>query len=101
HIGETDNYASFGSSTAGWYGDEEVDLDLTAEARTYHHASMSRDFAAGFTARLGVANVFDEEPPRMSSYTTGAEGSVLGQVAFYAHSDWYGRRYFLAASKAL
>jgi len=77
-----------------------VDLDLTAEARTYHHTSVSRQFASGLTARLGVANVFDEEPPRMSSYTTGAEVSVLGQVAFYSQYDWYGRRYFLDVSMA-
>jgi iron complex outermembrane recepter protein len=100
HIGETDNYASFGTSTAGWYGDEEVDLDLVAEATTYHHMSISREFDAGFTARFGVANVLDEEPPRMSSYTTGAEVSVLGEVAFYSQYDWYGRRYFLDVTKA-
>jgi iron complex outermembrane recepter protein len=100
YIGETDNYASFGTSTAGWYGDERVDLDLTAEATTYHHLSISRESESGYTARLGVANVLDEEPPRMSSYTTGAEVDVLGGVAFYSQYDWYGRRFFLDVSKA-
>src|SRR5690606_27722035 len=100
HIGETDNYASFGTSTAGWYNDTLVNLDLTAEATTYHHASISREFESGLTARFGVANVFDEEPPRMSSYTTGAEVDVLGEVAFYSQYDWYGRRYFLDVSMA-
>jgi iron complex outermembrane recepter protein len=100
HIAETDNYASFGTSTAGWYDDTLVDLDLTAEATTYHHTSVSREFESGLTARFGVANVLDEEPPRMSSYTTGAEVSVLGEVAFYSQYDWYGRRYFLDVSMA-
>jgi len=75
-IGETDNYASFGTDQALWYGNEMVDLDLTAEDTMYHHLSVSREFDGGFTARLGVANVFDEEPPRMSSYTTGSEVDV-------------------------
>ncbi|HEX2139669.1 MAG TPA: hypothetical protein VHG33_08155 [Woeseiaceae bacterium] len=100
YVGETDNYESFGTSTAGWYDDEVVDLDLVAEARTYHHLSVSREFENGFTGRLGVANVFDEEPPRMSAYTTGSEVSVLGQVAFYSQYDWYGRRFFLDVTKA-
>ncbi len=100
YVGETDNYESFGTSTAGWYGDDVVDLDLTAESRMYHHFSVSREFDNGFTGRFGVANVFDEEPPRMSSYTTGSEVSVLGQVAFYSQYDWYGRRYFVDLTKA-
>ncbi len=100
YFDKTDNYASFGTSTAAWYDDERVDLDLVAESRTYHHLSVSRDFDNGFTARLGVANVLDEEPPRMSSYTTGSEVDVLGQVAFYSQYDWFGRRYFLDVTKA-
>ncbi len=100
YIGETDNYEHFGTSTASWYGDAEVDLDLTAEATMYHHLSVSREFENGFTARLGVANLLDEEPPRMSSYTTGSEVDVLGGVAFYSQYDWFGRRYFLDVSKS-
>ncbi len=100
YFSETNNYASFGTSTAGWYGDEEVNLDLTAEARTYHTLSVSREFDVGVTARLGVANVLNEEPPGMSSYTTGGEVDVLGGVAFYSQYDWYGRRYFLDVTMA-
>lgn len=100
HISETDNYESFGSSTADWYGDERVNLDLVADATTYHHLSVSREFEGGYSARLGVANVFDEEPPKMSAYTTLSEVSVLGNVAFYSQYDWYGRRFFLDVSKA-
>jgi iron complex outermembrane receptor protein len=100
YIGETDNYESFGTSTADWYGDERVNLDLEAEATIYHHFSINREFENGFAARFGVANVFDEEPPKLSSYTTGSELDVLGGVAFYSQYDWFGRRYFLDISKA-
>lgn len=100
YIGEADNYAHFGTSTAAWYNDERVDLDLKAEATTYHSLSISREFDAGYTARFGVANVFDQAPPGMSSYTTGSEVDVLGGVAFYSQYDWFGRRYFFDVSKA-
>ncbi|HNP36008.1 MAG TPA: TonB-dependent receptor [Woeseiaceae bacterium] len=100
YIGETDNTASFGTSTAGWYNDTEVNLDLKAESRVYNSLSVSREFERGYMARFGVANALDEEPPRLSSYTTGAELSVLGQAAFYSQYDWYGRRYFLELSKS-
>jgi iron complex outermembrane receptor protein len=93
YVGEADNYESFGTSTTTLYG-EEVFLDLKADSRIYHSFSVSRDFEMGLTARLGVANAFDEAPPGMSSYTTGSELDVLGGVAFYSQYDWFGRRYF-------
>ncbi len=100
YVGETSNYESFGTSTAGWYGDEEVFLDLIGEATMYHSFSVSREFDGGYTARLGVANAFDQEPPRLSAFGTGSEVSVLGGVAFYSQYDWYGRRFFLDVTKA-
>ena len=100
YVGETNNYESFGASDAGWYGDERVDLDLIGEATMYHSFSVSREFDGGYSARLGVSNAFDEEPPRLSSYTTGSEVDVLGGVAFYSQYDWYGRRFFLDVSKS-
>lgn len=100
YIGETNNFESFGDTDAPWYGDERVDLDLIGEATMYHSLSVSREFDGGYTARLGVANALDEEPPRLSSYTTGGEVDVLGGVAFYSQYDWYGRRFFLDVTKA-
>ncbi|MEX2494558.1 MAG: TonB-dependent receptor [Woeseia sp.] len=99
YIGSTDNYASFGRSTAVYYESQTVDIDLKAESVIYHSLSVSRDFESGYTARLGVSNVLDERPPRMTDYGTGSEVSVLGQVAFYSQYDWLGRRYFLNVTK--
>jgi iron complex outermembrane receptor protein len=99
YIGETENYDSFGFTTAPWYDDTEVDLDLKAESRLYHSVSGTREFGSGYLARFGVANAFDEEPPRMSSYTTGAEVDILGEAAFYSQYDWFGRRFFVELSK--
>lgn len=100
YVGETDNYESFGATDVGWYGDERVDIDLIGESTTYHNFSVSREFESGYSARLGVSNAFDQEPPRLSAFGTGGEVDVLGGVAFYSQYDWYGRRFFLDVSKS-
>jgi iron complex outermembrane receptor protein len=73
----------------------QVDIDLIAESTVYHSLSASYSFDNGVVARLGVANLLDELPPRMTSLGTGNEVDVLGQVAFYSQYDWLGRRFFL------
>lgn len=105
YIGSTDNLEYFGRNTVQYvFGSDAtatgttVEIDLKAEATMYHSISASYDFENGLTARLGVANVLDELPPRMTNQGTGSEVSVLGQVAFYSQYDWYARRYFLNLS---
>jgi len=108
YIGETDNFASFGrntvtyvfgsDSTAGGLGDI-VEIDLIAEATTYHNLSANYQFDNGLSARLGVANVLDELPPRLTNQGTGNEVDVIGKVAFYSQYDWLGRRFFLNLTK--
>jgi iron complex outermembrane receptor protein len=105
-IGETDNLAHFGRNTVSYvFGSDAsntgttVEIDLKAEATTYHSLSASYEFGEGYTARLGVANVLDELPPRMTNQGTSGEVSVLGQVSFYSQYDWLARRYFFNVSK--
>jgi len=102
YIGETDNFASFGRNTVSYvFGSDSagggtiVEIDLIAEATTYHSFSAAYDFDNGISARLGVANVFDELPPRLTNQGTGNEVDVLGKVAFYSQYDWLARRFFL------
>ena len=57
------------SDSAG--GGTTVEIDLKAEATMYHSLSASYDFDNGLTARLGVANVLDELPPRLTHQGTG------------------------------
>jgi iron complex outermembrane receptor protein len=94
-IGETDNFASFGRTTVTDSTGVQVDIDLTADSRTYHSLSASREFDNGVVARLGVANLLDEIPPRLTQRGTGNEVDTLGNVAFYSQYDWLGRRYFV------
>lgn len=95
YIGETDNFASFGRNTVTSVTGEQVNADLIAEAVTYHSLSASYSFDSGLVARLGVANLLDEEPPRMTYLGTDTEVDVVGEAAFYSQYDWLGRRFFL------
>src|SRR3546814_8993781 len=61
----------------------------------YHSLSLSRDVADRFRITLGVANLFDTPPPRVSTVVT-ATPPVIGQApAFGTQYDYLGRRFFL------
>ena len=95
YIGETENFSSFGQTTVTDRLENQVDIDLIAESRTYHSLSASRSFDNGVIARIGVANALGEDPPRLTDRGTGTEVEVLGNAAFYSQYDWLGRRYFV------
>lgn len=100
YVGSTDNTAHFGRDWTVSDTGETVDIDLEAEFTMYHNLSVSRTFENGFVARLGVANVLDELPPRMTTWLTGGEIDTTGAgVAFYSQYDWVGRRFFLNVAK--
>jgi len=93
-VGSTSNYESFGGNTATYRGDD-VRVVLAADDVMYHSTSVSYRFDQwGLTTRLGIANVFDEEPPRLTTLDQG-EVSTVGDSAFYSQYDWLGRRFFL------
>lgn len=96
-IGETSNVESFGGTTGSYFG-TPVFFKLETEATTYHNMSISREFSHGIDVRLGVANVFDEHPPAVTTLGLG-EYSTVGTSAFYSQYDWLGRRFFLNVSK--
>ncbi len=60
--------------------------------------SAANSRTSGFIARLGVSNVLDEEPPRVTTLNLG-EVETIGNSAFYSQYDWLGRRYFLGLTK--
>jgi iron complex outermembrane receptor protein len=94
YIGETDSYERFGQTTVTDSGGNIVDIDLIAESVVYHSLSGSYEFENGLVARVGVANLTDQDPPRLTSRLTGNAVDVLGKAAFYSQYDWLGRRYF-------
>jgi len=99
YIGETDNTDRFRRLT----GDITVTdasgvvraTKLKAESVVYQSLSASYMFENGLTALVGVANMTDEKPPRMTSWRTSNEVDIVGQSAFYSQYDWLGRRFFV------
>ena len=59
----------------------------------YHNASVAYTFDNGLNLRVGVSNVFDEEPPRLTTLNLG-EVNTQGNSAFYSQYDWEGRTIF-------
>lgn len=69
--------------------------DVSVPATFYHSLSLSRDVAERFRITLGVANLFDTPPPRVST-VVAATPIVIGQApAFGTQYDYLGRRLFL------
>ena len=70
--------------------------DVSVPATFYHSLSLSRDVADRFRITLGVANLFDTPPPRVSTVVT-ATPPVIGQApTFGTQYDYLGRRVFLS-----
>jgi outer membrane receptor protein involved in Fe transport len=100
YIGSASNYDSFGGNMATYRG-EDVRVVLDTDAVMYHAFSVSRTFEGrGITARAGVANAFDERPPRLTTMSDGlGEVYTEGNSAFYSQYDWLGRRVYLNFTK--
>ena len=70
---------------------------LIAESKMYHALSVTRAWN-DWRVTLGVANIFDEEPPQVSGTNLG-EITTVGRNPFTSNYDYYGRRGFLSISK--
>jgi outer membrane receptor protein involved in Fe transport len=82
------------------YRGEQVRVVVKTDKVIYHSASLTRQFDGGLKAIVGISNVFDEEPPRVTTFNTGAGISSIGNSAFYSQYDWYGRRFFVNVTKS-
>ena len=79
YVGETDNSKHFGQDTISDSAGDQVAYDLVAESVVYHTVSASYDFGNGLLARVGVANLTDQAPPRLTRRQTDREVDVLGK----------------------
>jgi outer membrane receptor protein involved in Fe transport len=91
-IGDSSNYDSYGGNTVSLRG-REVRVVLDTDTVVYHNASVAYSFDNGATVRLGVSNIFDKEPPRLTTLNLG-EVTTQGNSAFYSQYDWEGRTIF-------
>ena len=74
--------------------------DLTAASTWYHNVSLSRTLGDRdeFEMTLGISNLFNTRPPRVS-VLNGGQIATLGQVAAVSQYDLLGRRFFLNVSR--
>lgn len=70
--------------------------DVSVPATFYHSLSLSRDVAERFRITLGVANLFDTPPPRVSTVVTATPPAIGQAPAFGTQYDYLGRRFFLS-----
>lgn len=68
---------------------------FSVPAVAYHAFSITRDIGEKYRFTLGVANILDTKPPRVSTISNGGI-STLGQVpVFGSQYDYLGRRVFV------
>lgn len=67
-------------------------LDVKAEPTIYHSVSATKEFGEKVQITLGVANLFDEHPPAVS--TISGEIDTIGTSVFASNYDLVGRRIF-------
>lgn len=96
-IGKTSNIDSYGGNTGTYFG-TPVRFKLKTEDTVYHNVSVARELPYDINVRVGVANVFDEAPPAVTTLNLG-EYNTVGTSAFYSQYDWLGRRFFVNMSK--
>jgi iron complex outermembrane receptor protein len=101
YIGSVSNAGSYfdrrGIDTSTNRG-EVVDVVLKSDSVMYHSFSYTYDFVdEGLNAVVGIANAFDQAPPRVTTLNLG-ELSTEGNSAFYSQYDWLGRRLFVNLS---
>ncbi|MFZ5747362.1 MAG: TonB-dependent receptor domain-containing protein [Pseudomonadota bacterium] len=67
---------------------------LTTDATFYHNMSLTQDFGKNYSLTLGISNLFDTRPPRVSTLN-GGQISMLGPVVAASQYSFVGRRAFL------
>ncbi|MCQ8877115.1 TonB-dependent receptor [Pseudoalteromonas shioyasakiensis] len=82
-------YLSSGTNLTTYYGEDVTTIRETPWV-TYHSLSGSVELDNGLDLMVGMANIFDEEPP-----TVSASGTYnVGNAALYSQYDNVGRRVF-------
>jgi iron complex outermembrane receptor protein len=73
-------------------------VDVKVPTAWYHNASITKDIGKNFEATIGMRNVFNKKPPKVSLLGTGSPGTI-GPVVATSQYDFLGRRLFLNISK--
>jgi iron complex outermembrane recepter protein len=71
--------------------------DVTTSATFYHNISLTQEITDRFDITLGLSNIFDTRPPRVS-ILNGQQISTLGPVVAASQYPFVGRRAFVNVS---
>ncbi|HET7708456.1 MAG TPA: TonB-dependent receptor [Sphingomicrobium sp.] len=73
--------------------------DFRLERTFYHSASINFDLLERYNLTLGVSNIFDTPPPRISRLNSGSGGNIGDGVALLGSQyDYLGRRFFASVT---
>ena len=94
YIGTSNSEEELGGSIVTYRGVDYRAVRFT-EAVYYHAFSVAYRFDTGLTLLGGVANAFDEAPPRLTLIQSGNEYTMVGNALLASQYDPIGRRYFV------
>jgi iron complex outermembrane receptor protein len=100
YVGATSEFDEYwsGRTTGPTFLNRPVDVVLGVPPTWYHALSFGYELEdLGVTARFGVRNLFNQEPPRVSS--AAPDYLTLGGSVIESQYDVFGRTYFLNVSK--
>jgi iron complex outermembrane receptor protein len=94
YIGEVSNEKYLDGDLSTYRG-ETVRVKVRSGPIVYHNVSVAKSWDSGLMVRLGVSNLFDQAPPRVTTLDLGAKIDTVGNSAFASQYDYYGRRAWL------
>jgi iron complex outermembrane receptor protein len=74
--------------------DTPICAKMTATARFYHSAAVTREFQENFRLTVGISNIFNTNAPRVTEIS-GTSTTVLGRGVLNSQYDLRGRRAFV------
>jgi len=98
-IGATDNTDEAGGIASTYFG-TPINRVFEIPFWHYHNASVKYNIMEDMELTVGVSNLFDKKPPRVTTNTPqSTRQRTVGDSAFYTQYDWRGRRFFMNISK--
>jgi iron complex outermembrane recepter protein len=73
-------------------------VDVKVPTAWYHNASITKEIGKSFEMTVGMRNIFDKRPPKVSLFGTGSPGTI-GPVVATSQYDLFGRRIFMSVTR--
>ena len=73
-------------------------VDVKVPTAWYHNASITKEIAKDFEMTVGMRNIFNKKPPRVSLFGDGSPGTI-GPVVATSQYDFEGRKVFVSVSR--